>query len=41
MMMIMLKELAATMRYISDVSEDASEVLEVCSVMIEQSNLHQ
>ena len=40
MMMIMLKELA-TMRYISDVSEDASEVLEVCSVMIEQSNLHQ
>jgi hypothetical protein len=40
MMMIMLKELAA-MRYISDVSEDASKVLEVCSVMIEQSILHQ
>jgi hypothetical protein len=40
MMVIMLKELA-TMGNISDVSEDASEVLEVCSVMIEQSNLHQ
>ena len=40
MMMIMLKELA-TIRYVSDVSEDPREVLEVCSVMIEQSNLRQ